>query len=376
MKFTTLWVLSVTFILGACHQQPIISKALKSYVVNVSTFHKTLHFPGIIQPIREYEITTPMGAVVQTIHQHYGQVVKKDQIIFTLSSPELQRQYQEKLTNYLKSKDRYDILHARFQGVQSLWKEGLESRNNYLNEKSNLILARIALMEDLRHLSDLIAKTEEGAQQNLSNLSFAQFDKVRLALNSQHNIICLKAPSAGVLLYPPSEDNGIERINPGRSIKADQVLGLIGDLQGIRIEINVPEIDIGDVKMGMPAMIRGVAFGKRELKGSVVAVNAQALANSDGLPSFIAVIEVPNLSQIQQEWIKVGMSAEIELMIDNRDVLLIPTTAIQPKSGQTLVEVKAPNGDKVSRSVITGEVDGDKVVIVAGLKVGDVVLYE
>ncbi len=372
-------LLTISFfclLLIACSEKKVTAKVAQTYVVKTATVHKALHFSGIIQPIKEYEITTPMTAVVKTVHYNYGQVVEKDKIVFTLTSMELQRQYHEKLTNYLKSKDRYSILRSKFHGTQSLWKEGLESRNNYLNEKSNLIIARISLIQDLRQLSDLIAKTEEGERRDLAKLSFTQFDEVRLALNSEHNIISLKSPHAGVLLYPPSDNSAKARMNPGRTVKSNQVLGLIGDLNGIRIEISVPEIDISDVKIGMSAIIRGVAFGKQALQGSVVAINAQASANNDGLPSFMAVIEVPKLSPEQQTWIKVGMSSEIELIIKNMDKILIPTAAIKSKAGQTWVTVKAPNGDIKPRSVITGTVDSDKVIIIAGLSVGDKVIYD
>ena len=375
-KSNLLTISFLSMLLIACSEQKVTAKVAQTYVVKTATVHKALHFSCIIQPIKEYEITTPMTAVVKTVHYNYGQVVEKDKIVFTLTSMELQRQYHEKLTNYLKSKDRYSILRSKFHGTQSLWKEGLESRNNYLNEKSNLIIARISLIQDLRQLSDLIAKTEEGERRDLAKLSFTQFDEVRLALNSEHNIISLKSPHAGVLLYPPSDNSAKARMNPGRTVKSNQVLGLIGDLNGIRIEISVPEIDISDVKIGMSAIIRGVAFGKQTLQGSVVAINAQASANNDGLPSFMAVIEVPKLTPEQQTWIKVGMSSEIELIIKNMDKLLIPTAAIKSKAGQTWVTVKAPNGDITPRSVITGTVDSDKVIIIAGLSVGDKVIYD
>ena len=375
-KSNLLTISFLCLLLIACSEQKVISKVAQTYIVKTATVHKALHFSGIIQPIKEYEITTPMTAVVKTVHYNYGQVVEQDKIVFTLTSMELQRQYHEKLTNYLKSKDRYSILRSKFHGTQSLWKEGLESRNNYLNEKSNLIIARISLIQDLRQLSDLIAKTEEGERRDLAKLSFTQFDEVRLALNSEHNIISLKSPHAGVLLYPPSDNSAKARMNPGRTVKSNQVLGLIGDLNGIRIEISVPEIDISDVKIGMSAINLGVAFGKQTLQGSVVAINAQASANNDGLPSFMAVIEVPKLTPEQQTWIKVGMSSEIELIIKNMDRILIPTAAIKSKAGQTWVTVKAPNGDITPRSVITGTVDSDKVIIIAGLSVGDKVIYD
>ncbi len=76
------------------------------------------------------------------------------------------------------------------------------------------------------------------------------------------------------------------------------------------MEIDVPEIDIDKIRPGMQATISGVAFGRHQLKGKLVAVNAQASNTSTGgLPSFTAVVEVNSLTPEQQSWIKVGMSA-------------------------------------------------------------------
>lgn len=72
-------------------------------------------------------------------------------------------------------------------------------------------------------------------------------------------MIHLKAPNDGVLLYPPKagEDKSV-RVSVGASVKSGQVIGLIGDLSGISIEIDVPEIDITQVQAGMNATVRGL----------------------------------------------------------------------------------------------------------------------
>ena len=374
------WIgLLITGVLCACGKPAPHPKAeLKSYAVQRSTVHKTMHFTGIVQPLSEKALTTPMDALVETVHFPYGQVVKQGQVVFTLNSAELQRQHNETLTDYLKAKDSYSIARAKFAGTQDLWKSGLLAKNNYLSEKSSLTTARITLMQASHKLSELIEKTTMEQRDDVSNLSFDEFKKVRLALTSKHNVIQIKSPSDGVLLYPPnSEDESAKGVTTGVSIKSGQVLGLIGDLSGIRVEINVPEVDISEIKPGMPASIRGVGFGKQVLAGKLVTVNAQASVNGNGaLPSFVAVIEVHALNTAQQAWIKVGMSAEIELTVDSTDRLLIPSAAVKPHAGKSLVNVLAANGTVSAHEVITGAVDANNVVIDSGVNVGDVVVYE
>lgn len=351
---------------------------LTTFKVKPQAFHKTLHFTGTIQPLRESTLTSPMEAVVETMHFHYGQMVKKGDIVLTLNSTELQKQYNDTLTDYLKAKDSYSIAKAKFVGTQELWDAGLLSKNNFLSEKSGVDTARVTLMQATRKLTELLEKMDENNSQNLSALSLSDFEKVRKILTSNHNLIHLKAPSDGVMLYPPkSGEDKATRVTVGSSVKSGQVIALIGDLKGISVEIDVPEIDIDKIHPGMEATISGVAFGKHQLKGKLVAVNAQASNTSNGgLPSFTAVVEVSSLTPEQQPWIRVGMSAAIELNVDSNNQLLVPIAAVKREKGNSVVRLQLAQGSIEKRIITTGPAQADSVVIETGLKEGDVVVYD
>jgi HlyD family secretion protein len=379
MRACLKWLLLMVFahLLVGCGGAPTEKQGMKTYVVSMLTIHKTLHFTGTVQPLQESPLTSPMEAVVETMQYHYGQQVKKDAEVFTLNSTELQKQYNDTLTEYLKAKDSYSVSKARFTGTEDLWNAGLLSKNNYVSEKSSLNTTRVSLMQATRKLSEMLEKMGDGTYQDLSTLSFSDFDKVRSALSGKHDLIHLKSPSNGVLLYAPkANDDKSGRITVGTAIKAGQTLALIGDLSGIRVEIDVPEIDIDKIKPEMPATVHGVAFAKQELKGKLVAINAQASpSNGSPLPSFTAIVEVNGLDAKQQSWIKVGMSATIELSVDSIDKLVIPIAAVSQKNGQSFVHVRAKNGSISVRPIVTGAAQADKVVIDSGLSAGEVVTY-
>lgn len=369
----------ISLILTSCggHEQQKKS-AVKTYEIKTRALHKSLHFTGSIQPLHESSLTSPMEAVVETMNFHYGQMVKKGEVVLTLNSNELQKQYNDTLTDYLKAKDSYTIAKAKFSGTQDLWDSGLLSKNNYLSEKSSVATARVTLMQATRKLTELLEKMDENNPHNLSALSLADFEKLKTILTANHNIIHLKAPSDGVMLYPPkSGEDKNARITVGTSVKSGQVLALVGNLTGISVEIDVPEIDIDKIRPGMKATISGVAFGKHNLKGTLVAVNAQASnGNSGGLPSFTAVVEVKKLTPRQRPWIKVGMSAAIELNVDSDNQLLVPIAAVKREKGKSIVEVQVAKGVIKKRVITTGAAQADSVVVESGLKEGDVVVYE
>ncbi|MBI2784981.1 MAG: efflux RND transporter periplasmic adaptor subunit, partial [Legionella longbeachae] len=317
-----------------------------------------------------------LEAVVESMNFHYGQLVKKGEVILTLNSTELQRQFNDTLTEYLKAKDNYSIAKAKFVGTQDLWDSGLLSKNNYLSEKSNVDTGRVTLMQSTRKLTELLEKLDDNGPQNLSALSLADFNKIKKILASNHNLIHLKAPGDGVLLYPPKAgEDKAARITVGSAVKSGQVMAMIGDLSGISIEIDVPEIDITQIETGMNATVSGVGFAKYQLKGKLVAVNAQASTNN-GLPFFTAVVEVKALTPEQQQKIKVGMSANIELSVDKGKQLLLPIAAIKREKGKSMVQLQLASGAIEKHVITTGAAQADSVVIETGLKIGDVVVYE
>lgn len=168
------------FLFSSCgHHEKKKTVALHQYKVEEQTIHKTLHFTGTVQPLHENTIASPMEAVVETMNFHYGQMVKKGDVILTLNSTELQRQFNDTLTEYLKAKDSYTIAKTKFVGTQDLWDSGLLSKNNYMSEKSNVDTARVTLMQSTRKLTEMLEKLDENSPKNLSALSLADFDKIK-----------------------------------------------------------------------------------------------------------------------------------------------------------------------------------------------------
>ncbi len=363
-------LLACLCLLMSCHRPQ--TKKNQIYKVNKMNTHKTLYFTGVIQPIHEVTLTSPIEGVIKEMKFFYGQYVNKNNIVFVIHSQELQKQYNDTLTEYLKAKDNYLVADAKFRGTNELWQAGLISKNNYLNEKSALNTTKVTLMQTKRKLAEIRDKMGLTIEQDLAKLSFAQFEKVKLALDSSHNHIFLKAPQSGLLLYPPkTTDDKDLKMGVGNHVKSDEVLAMIGDLSGIKVEIDVPEIDIAKVNLGMAAIIRCTAFPNQSLKGEIVAINSQAtVKGTTNLPSFSAVVEVKDLTPTWQKKLKVGMSATIEIAIENQDKILIPISAVMHEKGSNKVKILSQNKIE-DRLIRTGAIFEDKVIVESGLKQGE-----
>src|SRR5204863_1822040 len=124
------------------------------------------------------------------------------------------------------------------------------------------------------------------------------------------------ATADGIALVPPKSGSSesSSEIAVGTSVKQNQVLVSIGNLEGLSVKIAINEIDINQVAPGQEAMITGVGFPKETLKGFVKEVASQAQiaqGGLGGLPTFSATVIVPSLTPEQKKLIRVGMSAKI-----------------------------------------------------------------
>lgn len=363
-------------VMVACNEPIAKQTKGKTFVVKPEKISKQLYFSGTINPLKESSITNPMDAVIESMPYHYGQQLKKGDVVFVLNSSELQKRYNEVLTDYLKSKDAYVVARAKFIGTQDLWDSGLISKNNYISEKSSLNNARVGLIQAKRKLMEIVDKMGDGVDADLPSLSLSMFDKVQSALSKKHDHIYIRAPRDGVLLYPPKSGEETGRLSVGASIKAGQVMALIGDMKGARIEIEIPEVDIDKVQPGMKANVRTVAFSSEVLQGKLVAINAQATPSNGGnLPSFSAIVEVQHLTDTEKKWLKVGMSATVELIAEAPPQLVIPIAAVHLSHGKSVVCIREKNGQIKEISITTGAALEDKVAVSSGLKPGDVVVY-
>lgn len=366
--------LSFCIILCACNKNENKKTVSNTYTVTKENLHKSLFFTGIFQPINESTLSNPVDGIVENMHFNYGQKVKKDDIVFTLNSEALQREFNVSLTEYLKAKDNWANANSKFQGIQSLWDEGLIAKNNYLSEQSSLKHTHVALIESKNKLASIIEKFGENNTQDIENLSFKDFEQVRKTLDNKHNLLKLKASIDGILLYPPKQTDERNKLTIGCAVKAGTSMALIGDLSGVKIEIDIPEVDIDKIKVGMSAIIKSTAFPEDTLLGQIISINSQASISSSPLPSFSAIVEVRKLTSSQKSWVKVGMSAEIEIPLNMNEKILVPRQAISKINDENFVQVKTAAGKIENRKIKIQNLEQDKFVVSSGIKAGEKVV--
>jgi membrane fusion protein (multidrug efflux system) len=153
-------------------------------------------------------------------------------------------------------------------------------------------------------------------------------------------------------------------VDEGEFVDKGKPFADLVNVDKIKINVNVPELDVRFLKVGQKPMVRVDAFPDRELAGLIDFVAYKA---DPATKTFHVKVIVDNPGHE----IRPGMIARVAFL--RRiipDALSSPLFAIVEKGGERLVFVEK-DGVVEARTISFGVIEGDKVQITKGLQPGD-----
>lgn len=362
------------FFLAACSKEKDAAKSSHLTTVKIENMEQTLSYSGLIQPLKVTVIPSPADGVIIDAFFQYGTEVKKDQLLFNISSAKFISDYKAALVQYLKAKSEFTQGQAQLQEAEFLFKNELISKDDYKNKKASYYGMQLSFLQAKDSLDNLIKQTNI-KKGNLYDLSITDIDKINQILRLDLNeVIHIAAPNTGIILGPlkGEEESSSKKLLKGETVKQGDVLAMIGNMEGLSVKIKVNELTINQIKIGQKVIVSGIAFPDDILTGKINRIDHQGDNQNNGLPSFAVEVIVPHLTSSQQQRIHVGMSAKVDITIAEEAQIQIPLEAIQEKNGLTYVGVYQKQTKKIIPVTIkTGKTTMDKVAVLSGLKVGD-----
>ncbi|NPD68141.1 efflux RND transporter periplasmic adaptor subunit [Lichenicola cladoniae] len=176
----------------------------------------------------------------------------------------------------------------------------------------------------------------------------------------------VRAPFAGRL--------GIRMVDLGQYLVAGTPVVTLQALDPIYVDFNVPQQQVGRIAAGQPVQVTVDSYPGRIFAASVLAVDSR-IDPSSRMASVRASLRNPDHALLP------GMFAITGLADGGpRQVVAVPTTAVSYNPYGNFVYVLTPK-DKTSgimtatsRVITTGETQGDRVVVLTGLKPGETVV--
>lgn len=375
-RYFKMGLINVVFLsLLACSSEEGKNKT-RLATAKLSAHSTVLYYSGTIKPLKTIVVPSPAEGVIVEMPFQYGEQVKQDQLLFEVSSAKFLTDYKAALMQYVKAKSDFNTAKSQLAEGKFLHQNQLISDDDFKMKQSTYYTAQLSLVQAKDALESL---THQLAikDMNFYNLTIADVDKITKAMHLQMNAdenLKIRASANGIILSPLKNDDETKKIGKGDVVKQGDVLAVIGDMSGVKVRINVNEMTINQLQPGQKVKVTGIAF-PYVLSGIVEQVDKQGNINSSGIPTFSADIKVPHLSKAQQQDIHVGMSAKVEIVIDEKAQLQIPVNAVYEKDGASFVKAIDSKTKKTKEVAIqVGNTTLDAVVVLTGIKAGDQVL--
>lgn len=169
------------------------------------------------------------------------------------------------------------------------------------------------------------------------------------------------APLSGVII--------LRNVVVGQTVDGGTVLFAMSDK--LIVLTHVDEVDIGRIKIGMPAAITLDAYPDQSVDGRVTHILYEG-KNVSNVITYGVKVE----PQQTPPFFRSQMTANVRLIVDKKEnVLLIPVAAVKTSvDGEKSVSVPGPNGKPELRPILVGLQSSDSIEVVSGLSAGDSVV--
>lgn len=344
------------------------------------------------------QATPLVSGRVERVNVVLGDRVRAGSVLAIISSPEVAEMHGK----LREAETRLRLAERTLQRVQRA-----ENRVAVIQAKAKLDEAEATLRRTRRLIElgagagkDLVAaeaahksaKAEYDYQNNISvnrEVQQAQAEVETARVDVAHlrqSLVTLGDPVAGtgrdehradislVTLRSPVSGMVVERqVNVGAGIQAGAPLFTIANISTVWVIANVPEAQVGSVRMGTPAEVRSTALGNDAMAGRVNYIDPRL--NEETRTARVR-IEIPN----RDERLKTGMFVQVGFQagagMAGGEELMVRSEAVQRIGDRSVVFIPKedePGAFEVRDVEVGGETEGYQRVI-SGLKLDEKVV--
>jgi macrolide-specific efflux system membrane fusion protein len=162
----------------------------------------------------------------------------------------------------------------------------------------------------------------------------------------------------------------VRAVEPGQTVTVSDTVLVVSDRLIFKAQFD--ETDVGRVRLGQKARITLDAYPDVDIPATV-----DHIAYESELVNNVTIYDVDVLPRDVPEFLRSGMSANIEVVEQERTaVLLVPADALDYEGGSAFVQVRGANGTIEKRTILTGLSNDKDIEVVSGLSVGDNLMIE
>lgn len=311
-------VLIVAGASGAAYFRPnkaatIPASQYRTTPADIGTITQTVTATGTINPVALINVGSQVSGTVVELKADFNDHVKKGQVLLKLDPTIFNAQIAQSQAGVAAQRASLRLAQATFE------------RNDKLVAAN--YISGLTLDQSRRELD--VAK---------ANLALAEAQLARAKADLDNSVI--RAPIDGVIVK--------RTIDIGQTVAASfntpNLFQIAQDMTKMQIDTAVSEADVGQLKTGVPARFVVDAYPDREFDATMRQFRL-ASNTVQNVVTYNVVLDVDN----KDELLKPGMTAQVRLLVGNRqNVLRIPTAALRYRPSDEELEKQAKK-DKAAK---------------------------
>ncbi len=262
--------------------------------VSAGSISNSITASGTIQAVKMVAVGTQVSGVIQKIYVDFNSIVKKGQLLATLDETPLRVLLDQSRSTVVSATADRDFKKITYDRYKALFEKQLIAKAEYDQAVVNYDQSKASL---------------SGANSNYTK------NKINLAYAS------IFSPIDGVVLN--------RAVDEGQTVAASfntpTLFSIANDLTQMRVEANVDEADIGQVKLGQRVEFNVDAFPDLKFGGIVTQVRLQPVVTSN-VVTYTVIIEAPN----PDKKLMPGMTANASIFVtEAMDLIIVESKALR-----------------------------------------------
>lgn len=326
------------------------ANGLKEVEITVGSITEKAVAVGQVEPRQKFDVKSKISGIVKRTFVDVGDTVKPGDPLFEIGPDPTPMELTDVDRRLESAHASFDRARSEYERAQELLRSGVLPKSELDAKREGYELAKIA-----------VSKAREERQ-------LTRLGKIGTGVES-----IIRATAAGTILTR-AVDEGMPVV-PLTSYQPGTELATIAMMDDLMFRGTVDEIDVGKLRVGLPARIKIGALPNQEIKGIVSRIAPQA-KQEEGATLFSVEIELAPGVQVP---LRAGYSANADVIIrEKKDILMVPERLViwEDDGKKSFVEIPAAKPDQEPKKVAikTGISDGLNVEVVSGLQKGQKVV--
>jgi HlyD family secretion protein len=271
----------------------------------------TVTATGQLQPTRDVSVGSEVSGIIDSVEVNYNDHVKVGQVLARINTEKLDAQVLQDKAALETARAKVSDAKVTTEETEAEYKRIQEARvrsNNQLPSQHDLDTAKAAY----GRAKVAVVSAQAAVTQAEATLSIDQTNVSKAVI---------KSPVVGVVLA--------RNVEPGQTIAASfsvtTMFELAEDLTKMKLQVNIDEADVGEVKEGQKVSFTVDAFPGHLFPGRITQLRYQS-TTTNNVVTYLAVISVDN----SQMLLRPGMTATSVITVKSlKNALLVPNVALR-----------------------------------------------